>query len=660
MCEEAIKPKVTWLIVITFCPPYFWLMAKQPDFERESIMGRLLEFVAPHPPFTFLNYDQQNKLLQHSSLRYFDEGESVFEEGNPPSDNVYMIRKGGIKISDRDNGLVDHCAEGELFGARSLMEAETYQASAIASPDALVIQIPAQNIRNMLATEPKLIEYFFGDFSSGPALRKRQLSQIKSQHKSLKTQKANYTGNITISANRKPITCLENLSIKQAAQLMSEQRVGSIIITSKAEYPVGIVTDTDFRTKVATGNFSLDAPISAIMNSPVKTTQNNLSVDEYALEMLQAGVHHLCITKSGTTQSEVIGVITDHDVLVSRGGSPSILLKALKKQRDRDEVKKIVSKVNDYLKALVEADEPVTKTARLANAFNKQLLNHAIIKSSVKQSIDLKSLNFCWLALGSVARGEQIIRTDFDSAIVFEGNETHKNALKKLANGVFEELVYYGYESDKAGIQANNPEWINTKNEWKAKFNSWIKEPTQDALLHSTIFFDLMPFYGEEKLSIELQEHIYKSFKGHKGFTGFLAGNALQNPPPLGFFGNLVLEKSGEHKNSFDLKARAMMPLADAARLLALEHNLLYPSNTIERFERLCKLNDVFSERYEDCATAYEIFLKTRATHGFENNNDGRYLNLNNLSSLEKQLLKNAFRPIAEIQNQIKPANGLV
>ncbi|MGB0428982.1 MAG: putative nucleotidyltransferase substrate binding domain-containing protein [Bacteroidia bacterium] len=635
-------------------------MAKQPDFERESIMGRLLEFVAPHPPFTFLYHEQQQALLYNATLKYFDDGEIIFNEGDKATDYVYMIRKGGIKISNKAQGLIDHCAEAELFGARSLMEAETYKATALASPDALIIQIPAQNVRKILANEPKLIAYFFGDFSSGPALRKRQLSQIKSQHKSFKNQKGSYTGNVTISANRKPITCLADMSIQNAAKLMSAHKVGSIIITSETEYPLGIVTDTDFRTKVATGIHALNAPISQIMNSPVKTTQNNLSVDEYALEMLQAGVHHLCITQNGTPQSQVSGVITDHDVLVSRGGSPSILLKALKKQNNRDEVRKIVIKVDDYLKALIEADEPVTKIARLASAFNKQLLNHAIIKSAVDQNINLQELNFCWLALGSVARGEQIIRTDFDSALVFEGDEADKSTIKRLADGVFEELVYYGYESDKAGIQANNSEWINTTKQWKHRFNYWIKEPTQEALLHTTIFFDLMPYYGNEQLAYELQGHIYSSFKGNKSFTGFLAGNALQNPPPLGFFGKLVLEKSGEHKNAFDIKARAMMPLADAARLLALEHNLLYPSNTIERFERLRNLKDVFSERYEDCATAYEIFLKTRAAQGFENNNDGRYLNLNNLSSLEKQLLKNAFRPIGEIQNQIKPAHGLV
>ena len=40
------------------------------------------------------------------------------------------------------------------------------------------------------------------------------------------------------------------------------------------------------------------------------------------------------------------------------------------------------------------------------------------------------------------------------------------------------------------------------------------------------------------------------------------------------FFRNLVLEKNGEHKDSFDIKLRAMMPLADAARVLILQHRL--------------------------------------------------------------------------------------
>ncbi|WP_306465112.1 putative nucleotidyltransferase substrate binding domain-containing protein, partial [Gelidibacter salicanalis] len=62
------------------------------------------------------------------------------------------------------------------------------------------------------------------------------------------------------------------------------------------------------------------------------------------------------------------------------------------------------------------------------------------------------------------------------------------------------------------------------------------------------------------------------------------------NPPPLGFFKDFVVEKSGEHKNEFDIKSRAMMPLADLARLLVLSHGVIGVNNTFKRFDRLVAL----------------------------------------------------------------------
>ena len=44
-----------------------------------------------------------------------------------------------------------------------------------------------------------------------------------------------------------------------------------------------------------------------------------------------------------------------------------------------------------------------------------------------------------------------------------------------------------------------------------------------------------------------------------------MAADTLRNPQPLGFFRNFVLENDGEHKDSFDIKNRALEPYIDAA-----------------------------------------------------------------------------------------------
>lgn len=165
-----------------------------------------------------------------------------------------------------------------------------------------------------------------------------------------------------------------------------------------------------------------------------------------------------------------------------------------------------------------------------------------------------------------------------------------------------------------------------------------------------TIFFDFNLVYGEEKLVQKLAKSIFKSINSYEIFLNFLGRNALINPPPLGFFRQFLVENNGEHKNQFDLKARALMPLIDAARLITLSHQLKNKNNTIERFEALIIEEPQNKDLYLSCIDAFKILLRYRTKQGINHHDSGRYVDLNNLSKTEKLKLKGCFKPIKDIQ----------
>jgi CBS domain-containing protein len=201
---------------------------------------------------------------------------------------------------------------------------------------------------------------------------------------------------------------------------------------------------------------------------------------------------------------------------------------------------------------------------------------------------------------------------------------------------------------------ANNPEWVQPMSTWKSYFSEWIIRPTPEALLKSSIFFDFRLVKGNSSLVEELSLHIYEEIRKRKAFLSFMGQNALQNPTPLGFFKDFVVEKSGEHKDQFDLKSRAMLPLTDLARLLVLGHEIVGINNTFKRFEKLAELEPVHSELFLQAAKAYEILMRMRALEGISNANNGRYLDPKSLGKIQRQLLKNTFTPIAELQELIQ------
>jgi CBS domain-containing protein len=108
------------------------------------------------------------------------------------------------------------------------------------------------------------------------------------------------------------------------------------------------------------------------------------------------------------------------------------------------------------------------------------------------------------------------------------------------------------------------------------------------------------------------------------------------------------------HLDQFDIKARAMMPLTELARLLVLSHRVVGINNTFKRFERLAELEPANAALYTQAGKAYEILMRTRALEGLSQDNSGRYISPDSLGKLQRQLLKNAFSPISELQEIVR------
>jgi CBS domain-containing protein len=271
---------------------------------------------------------------------------------------------------------------------------------------------------------------------------------------------------------------------------------------------------------------------------------------------------------------------------------------------------------------------------------------------------------FSWLALGSMGRREQLLLTDQDNALVFENvpkndYDRTKAYFLNLSGKVTEKLNEVGFEYCPAEMMASNPKWCLSVAEWKEQFDNWITNPTNEKVMLCTIFFDYNMVFGNKELVVEMTESIYKSIASHEIFLNFLGLNAIKTPPPLSFFRNFLVEAGGEHKNQFDIKARAIMPLVDAARLLILSHNLKDCNNTIFRYERLYELEPQNRDLYESCINAFKTLLRFKTLQGIRNADSGRYVDLNALSKADRLRLKTSFRPIKDIQELLLVRFGL-
>jgi len=624
---------------------------------KNTIAERIFDFLKDFPPFDVLEKEQLFKIASNIKVTYLEKDSFVFKQEENPHENFYVVKDGAIglyRTMDKDQILVDICDEGDLFGLRPIIQNDQYLMSAKANEESILYAIPVDILQEIIKTNSKVYKYIVASFSSNIKTPYANTSNNSLFANVDSLEKSNTFSEVqTAQYSKNPITCLQTASIKEAALIMSSKKVGSILIVEDKK-PIGIITDKDLRLKIATGFVSIEEKVTSIMSAPVITFPEKITIAEAQIAMIKHKITHLCITKDGTSNSELIGILSEHDIVVLHGNNPSVLIKELKRAKDVTSLKYIREKASDLLKGYIEQNIPIVFISKIISEVNDAITIKAI-EFSLNEMETQPPTKFGWLALGSQGRKEQLLITDQDNALVFddvskEDYPKTKEYFLKLSKKITEKLNTVGYENCPAEMMASNPKWCLSLTEWKHQFNSWITKPSEQAIMMCTIFFDYNLVYGEKELVTKMSKSIFKSIKSYEIFLNFLGKNALINPPPLGFFRQFLVENDGEHKDQFDLKSRALMPLIDAARLLTLSHNIKNKNNTIQRFEKLAKLEPQNKDLYLSCIDAFKILLRYRTEQGLKHNDSGRFIELNNLNKSEKLKLKGCFKPIKDIQ----------
>ncbi len=618
-----------------------------------TIAERIYDFLKNFPPFDVLSREQLFEVCKTIEVVYLEKGKSLFEIGEAIENQFYVVKDGAIGLFRENNVLVDECDEGDIFGLRALLRKGDYRLQATAIEESIVYSISNDVFEKFIASNAEASQFLMSSFISNTrpmvAGNSDQIGPVTLNNELSELQSADYSKN--------PITCTKDTSIQQAASIMTNNHVGSIIIVENKK-PVGIITDKDLRTKIATGKFAITDSVTTIMSQPVKTYPETISVAEAQLAMLKNKITHLCITKDGTTASELTGILSEHDIIVLRENNASSLLKEIKRSKSTEQLKSVRQRAEDLIKRYLTQDIPIDFMARLLSALN-DAITQKIIVDAISEMKQAPPCQFAWLSIGSQGRQEQLLLTDQDNALVFEDvdkneYENVKNYFLTLANKINKGLEQVGFELCPANMMGSNPKWCMSLKEWKNQFYRWIATPDQDNLMLCTIFFDYEYVYGPKALVESLSDSIFESIERHDIFLTYLGRNALQNPPPLSFFRQFLVEESGEHKDQFDIKARAMMPLVDAARLLILSHNIKSINNTLERFEKLVKLEPQNKDTYLFCIQSYKDLLRFRTEHGLAHNDSGRFIDLKSLNKGDRLKLKRCFKAVKSIQELIR------
>ena len=627
-----------------------------------SIAEQIADFLKEYSPFNHLSFEELSEIATNIRVVNLEKNKILFQVNDILHDSFYVVASGTINLSviaDAEETLLNKCFAGDIFGLRPFFAKNNYMMTAKAREESIVYAIPISTFRPFVANNSEVLNFLLESFAintRNPKDKENLIGKLISDNVFYSDQQSEMQYFQSLVYNTTPLKTTVTAIVKDVALLMTESLKNNIVVCEN-NIPLGIITDTDMRSKIATGRYPVTISVDKIMSSPVITVVENVSLAEAQLLMLKHNVTHLCVTHDGTDKSDVKGIISEHDLIVAQANNPGVLIKEIKRCQSSKELKQIRERLTDLIQTSISKNIPLSHVFNIASE-----INLAMIKRSVELSIlDLGSppARFAWLSIGSQGRKEQLLLTDQDSILIFEDVAADKyrdvkDYFLKLGKKTTATLEKIGYELCPNGHMGSNMLWCKSLTDWIKQYDSWMNTPGENSNDLSSIFFDYEITFGEQKIEDAIGNVVFKNVKNNTLFFDFLGNDALRKNSPLTFFKKFNVEEEGPNKDKFDIKTRALMPLIDGARLFTLNFDIRGINNTFQRFKQLSITDPKHAEIYLNCAEAFLTLSKFRTLEGLKNDNSGQFINLEELTKIDKEKLKNALAPMRELEELIK------
>ena len=116
----------------------------------------------------------------------------------------------------------------------------------------------------------------------------------------------------------KKIFCLDEAATAlEAAKMMAEKRIGSVIVTRDDE-PYGIFAERDLITKVAARNLPFTTELRFLLSTPLITAPVNVTLSEAAKIMVEKGIKRLPLLQG----EDFAGIVTARDLVEAYAKTP--------------------------------------------------------------------------------------------------------------------------------------------------------------------------------------------------------------------------------------------------------------------------------------------------------------------------------------------------
>lgn len=607
----------------------------------DATLQQRINFLAHHHPFDILPANHLEALAAEIDIAEFPADAVVYAPGDAVH-TLYVVQEGAVDHYTAEGQHLYRTESGETFGGRALLRGGTATRRAVAGEAVTALTIPDLAFFQMLADHPAFEAYFD---------RFREAAQ-RHQAPTATPEDAMVSANLSELMTPKPVTVSPDISVREAAATMAARNISCVLVTENQRL-AGILTTGDLTVQVVAAGLDPDTPVRQVMTTrPVSLAPTALLFDAMLL-MGERKIGHLPICEDG----RAVGIITRTNLFRRQSASAAFMISDIAKHTDTQALAGVIQRVPQLLAQLVSAGVAAHKVAYVITSITDALTKRLLVLA--ENHLGPAPIPYLWLACGSQGRQEQTGVSDQDNCMILDDSydkTRHGGYFEALANFVCDGLNASGYVYCPGKMMASNPKWRQPMKVWRRYFQGWVARPDPMAQMLASVMFDLRPIGGETALYAGLQRETLDMARRNSIFRAHMTSNSLHHAPPLGLFRGFALIRSGEHKETLDLKHSGVVPIVDLARLYALRGGI-EAVNTRERLLQGREAGAISKTGAGDLLDAYDLISNLRLEHQARQIREGKkpdnFMAPSRLSALEQNYLKEAFGVVKIMQSAI-------
>ena len=354
--------------------------------------------------------------------------------------------------------------------------------------------------------------------------------------------------------------------------------------------------------------------------------------------MVRHRVHRLLVRDG----AEVLGVLGQLDLVSFVANHSHIVALQIDEAASIEELKAGALRVDHMVELLHGSGIRIERITRLVSELNSRLFARAWALIAPPELV----ANSALLVMGSEGRGEQILKTDQDNALLLrEGFDFP--GLADVTRRFSAALTDFGYPPCPGDIMLTNPRWCQTLPAFKETIRGWLygaaSGPDPDGPMHLAIFFDAACVAGDATLLAEARAYLDRTLSGQDAYLARFAGAADQFNEPGNWFTRLTTKRD---EQPLDLKKLGTFPIVHGVRALSLQYGVR-EQGTAARLEQLVALQRLDAGLARDLLDALHFLMGLRLSHQLRQRaggaRPGNEVRASELGALEREPLRDSL-----------------